>query len=209
MNIQQLQALGLESKWPRLARLQSEIAGLEQRNREVDVEANRLRAALGPARERDLDLEAKAVRAGGKVPEPKSEREVRTKLERAERDLAVMGRALQAAQTDLGTFLAQHQGALYEDVAQARAEIAAKVAESARVALADYVRYEDLFYTAKALQPPPQPVDSNAPAQRLTQAFIGIHTTRSSGPARGDVEEALRYLVSLATGPGQGGEDEA
>lgn len=209
MNLQQLKLLGLEKRWPKLARLQGEIAGLEKRNREADTEVNRLRAELGPAREKDLDLEAKAVRSGGKVPELKNEREVQTKLERATRDAAVMGRALQAAQADLGTFLAEHQGALYEDVAQARAEIGRKVAESARAAIADYVRYEDLHYVLKSLQPPPAQPDFNAPAERLTTVIAGVKTTRSGGPDRGVIENALHYLMSLAENPVTGTEEVA
>lgn len=207
MNIP-LKSLNLESRWPRLTRLQDEVAGLEKRARQTEVEASHLKAELGPARERDLDAEANAIRSGGKVPEPKHEREIQTKLEKATRDAAVMSRALQAAQTDHGAFLAKHRGELFADVAGARSEIAAKVAESAREALAGFGRYEDIHYVLKGLQPPPQPVDSNAPPQRLTQTLIGVATTQS-GPARGDVEEALRHLISLATGPGQGDENAA
>lgn len=207
MNIQQLRQLDLESKWPRLARLQTEIAGLEKRSREAEVEVMRLRAELGPAREKDLDAEAKAIRAGKDSPEAKHEAEVKAKLERAERDSAVMSRALQAAREDLGHFLAKHQGELYRDVLAARAEIGAKVAESARAALAEYARYEDLHYVLKNLTPPP-PSREGEPVQRLTQSFIGggVQTTQR-GPDRGEVEAMLQHLISLASS--EGGKDAA
>ncbi len=207
MNIQQLRALGLEKRWPRLARLQTEIAGLEKRNREAEVEVHRLRAELGPAREKDLNAEAKAIRAGKEPPDSKHEPDVQRKLERAERDSAVMGRALQAAQTDLGTFLAQHQAELYRDVQAARSQIGARVAEAARAALVDYVRYEDLLYVLKGLQPPAAPVESDAPPQRLTNVIIGPVATHRTGPDRGEVEQILTYLVSLASE--EGGKDAA
>src|SRR5215210_3612116 len=106
MNIQQLRALNLERQWPRLARLQNEIAGLEKSSREAEALVQQLQGQLAPAREKDLDAEAQAVRTGKDVPEAKHEPEVKKKLERATRDRDVMNRALQAAQTDLGTFLA-------------------------------------------------------------------------------------------------------
>lgn len=207
MDIRQLTTLGLEKRWPRLARLQTEIAGLEKRNREAEVEVMRLRAELGPAREKDLDAEAKAIRAGKEPPKSKHEPDVQRKLERAERDSAVMGRALQAAQTDLGTFLAKHQAELYRDVAVARSQIGARVAEAARAALVDYVRYEDLFYVLKNLTPPP-PNREGEPVQRLTQSFIGggVQTTQR-GPDRGEVEAMLQHLISLASS--EGGRDAA
>ena len=193
-----LQSLGLEKQWPKLARLQAEIASLEKRNREADMKANRLRAELAPAREQDLSLEAKAIRSGDKVPEPKHEPEVQAKLDRAVRDAAVMSRALQDAQAELSHFLGKHQGELYQDVAAARNEIASKIAEAAREALASYGRYEDLRYVLKDLTPPPEPIDPTQPAQRLTTVFAGVQTTRSAGPDRGTVEGILSYLMGLA-----------
>ena len=203
-----LQSLNLQSKWPKLARIQDEVKSLEKRAREAETEVSRLRAELGPAREKDLDLEAKAVREGKDAPEAKHEPAVTKKLERAGRDRDVMARALEAARTDLGVFLQQHRAELFADVVEQRAQIARDAAEAARTALQAYGRYEDLFYTVKALQPPVVAVDNNAPAQRLTQTVIGIATTQS-GPARGETEAALRHVIALGTGPGQEGEDAA
>ena len=203
-----LEALDLESKWPKLARLQDEIRDLEKHARSAEVEVSTRRAAIQPAREQDLDAAAKAVRSGGKSPKTSNEDEAKGRLHVAERNHAVMSRALEAARTDMGVLLQQHRAALFADVAECRAQIAREAATAAREALVAYSRYEDLHYTLKALQPPPQPVDSNAPPQRLTQTIIGVATTQG-GPARGDVEEALRHLVSLGSGPSQGGEDAA
>ena len=208
MNIQQLQALGLESKWPRLARLQGEIAGLEKRNREAEGQVQQLQAELVPARNRDLDAEARAVRSGRKSPEPTHEPDIQRKLERATRDRDVMQRALEAARTDYGAFLSKHRSELFADVAEARAEIAASVSEAAREALRGFGKWSDMHYTLKSLQPPVEPADSTAPAQNIS-VVLGVGTARSSGPDRGEIEQALRYLVSLDPGPAQGDENAA
>lgn len=207
MNIQQLKALGLEKRWPRLARLQTEIAGLEKRNREAEVEVMRLRAEQGPARERDLDAEAKAIRAGKDSPEAKHEPEVRAKLERAERDSAVMSRALQAAREDLGHFLAKHKAPLYQDVLEERHKIAQEIADGARAALAAFSKHEDLAYLLKNLAPA-APRPENEPAQRLTTVVAGVGMVQR-GPARGEVEGILQHLISLASDTTQGKTDAA
>lgn len=121
-----------------------EALTLEKRARQAEVEVSRLKAELGPARERDLDAEANAIRSGGKVPDATNEPKVKAKLASAERDAAVMSRALQAAQTDHGAFLAKHRGELFADVAERRAQIARDAAEAAGTALQAYGRYEDL-----------------------------------------------------------------
>jgi hypothetical protein len=209
MNIQQLKALGLEKRWPRLAELLREVASFEEKSRKANVEVQQLQAELGSARERDLNLEAQAARAGEKVPEPEHEPEVQKKLERASRDAVVMQRALEAAQTDLGAFRAKHQAALYDDVVARGQEMAAKVAKAAQAALVEYGHYEDLYYVVRDLTPPPAP-DENRPAERVTTVYGPRPlTTGSSGPARGHVEQTLQYLIGLAEGPAQSGEDAA
>ena len=203
-----LKALNLQSKWPHLARLQDEIRDLEKHARAAEVEVSTRRAVIAPAREQDLDSAAKAVRSGAKSPKTSNEDEAKGRLQVAERNHAVMTRALEAARTDYGVFLQKHRAELFADVVEQRAQIARDAAEAARTALQAYGRYEDLFYTVKALQPPVEAVDNNAPAQRLTQTVIGIATTQS-GPARGETEAALRHVIALGSGPAQGDNDAA
>ncbi len=119
-----------------------------------------------------------------------------------------MQRALEGARTDYGKFLEQHRSELFADVAEARAKIAESVAQAAREALRGFGQWSDMAYVLKSLQPPVEPADSTAPAQNIS-VVLGVGTTRPSGPDRGEIEQALRYLVSLGPGPAQGGEDAA
>ena len=192
-----LETLNLKTRWPKLARIQEEVADLEARHRKASAKAATLRAGLPGARERDLRLAAEAVRSGRKAPAASHEDAGRAKLEAAEREAAVLQRALQAAQADYGALVAEHRDGLYRGVAEARRKIAARIAESARAALADYAKHEDFAYTLKGLAPPPPSLEDQ-PVQRLTQVVGGaVMTTRSAGPPRGEVEGLLAYLIGL------------
>lgn len=208
MNLQQLQTLGLSERWPKLTKHLQEVDSFEKHRQQAEARVGQLRAGLPAAHERDLDAEAQAARAGKGVPDAKHEPKLKGELEVAEREAVVMARAADGARADLGAFLAKHQGELYQDVVAARAQIASKVAVAAREALAGYGQWHGLGYTLKDLTPPPQPVE-NAPAQRLTQVIAGVQTTRSGGPDRGVIENALSYLMSLAENPVTGDEDAA
>jgi hypothetical protein len=208
MNIN-LKALGLEKKWPRLATLQAEIADLEKHTRQAEMEVDARRAAIQPAREQDLDAAAKAVRSGAKSPKTSNEDEARGRLQVAERNHAVMTRALENARTDYGAYLQKHRAPLFADVAQQRQEIAREAATAARVALAAYSRFEDLHYVLKGLEPPVVAADHNAPAQRLTTSVLGIKTTGPTGPDRGQVEQMLAYVASLGQDATEGDDDAA
>lgn len=204
-----LKTLGLEKRWPRLSELGDEVAGLEKRLQESAAEVQRLQGQIGPAREKDLDLEAKALRADKKPPAPRHEPEIKGKLQGAERDRDVLARALESARADLGAFLERHRAELFEDIAAARGEIASRIAESARAALVAFAKHEDLHYVLKRLRPPVPENRENEPA-RSTTAFLGFGTTQqASGPARGEVEQILAYLVSLQAGEGAGAHDAA
>jgi hypothetical protein len=120
----------------------------------------------------------------------------------------VLSKALEDARSDLGVLRHKYQHALYQDVLEARQKIAASVAEAAAQALQGFSRYSDMHYLLKDLTPPPPAPDENRPARRLTQFVAGeVHTTTSSGPARGHVEGMLQYLISLAEE--EAGEDAA
>jgi hypothetical protein len=113
-----------------------------------------------------------------------------------------MARALQSAQEDLSNFLARHQAELYQDVLEARHKIAKELSKDAQAALSGFARWADLYYPLRDLTPA-APVQEGAEAQKLTQTIVGIQTTRSSGPDRGEVESLLQYLIGL------GGDDAA
>ncbi len=113
--------------------------------------------------------------------------------------------ARRIVEKELGSFMGEHQAAVYADVLAARGEVARKLAEHARGALQHYARYEDLGRTVKRLKPA-EPTPENMPAARVTNVFAGLHTTQT-GPARGHVEEILGYLAGL--GGGEEGADDA
>ncbi len=75
-----LQSLNLQSRWPKLARLQDEAKSLEKRHQEAEMLVQQLQGQIGPARDRDLDAEARAVGAGRNSPEPTHEPEVKKKI---------------------------------------------------------------------------------------------------------------------------------
>lgn len=203
-----LKNLGLGKSWPRLARLQDELAGLQEHARQAGTEVELLQNQLAPARERDIDAEAQALRAGKEAPEPTHEPEIQRRLERARRDQAVYARAVEAATSDLGAFRTKHRAALFADVAKARQQIALEVAEAARTALAGFSKHEDLAYLIKDLQPPAGSEEATGPAGS-TNVFLGFQTTQQQGPARGHVEQTLAYLVGLASAGEAGGADAA
>jgi len=200
-----LRALNLESKWPKLAALQDEIASLEKRLHRARGAVHVAQGQLGPARERDLTDAGRAIRARKAVPEPEHEPKVKAELEAAQRMAEQVSRALQAAREDYGNFLAIHQSALYGDVLEARDQIGREVAQAAQEAQRSYSRYADMHHVIKGLTPPPPVVETGPPGSEdprvvrpVTNSFLGVHTTQASGPARGDIEAALGYLASLA-----------
>ena len=197
MNLEQLRALGLEKRWPRLTELLREVASFEQKLRKANAEVQQLQAALAPARERDLNAQAQAVRAGKEPPKVSEEQRAEKKLDAVRRDAVILSRALQAVQTDLGAFRAKRQAALFNDVLDARQQIANQLAEHARGALRDFTRWSDLHYVVRDLTPP-EPTQENQPAERSTIVYGPARVaTTSSGPARGNVEQMLQHLISL------------
>ncbi len=200
-----LTELGLDKKWPKLARLQQEVEGLARQLERARAEAQQHRAQLGPARERDLRAEAEALRAGKKMPDPVHEPKVQAELEEAERRAARLERALQSAREEYAASFAEHQREVFDAVLEARHEIAEELARHATAALRLFGRHEDLARQVKQLRPAPV-VDEGAPARPLTNAFAGVMTTQR-GPDRGHIEQVLTYLVGL--GADQEGEDAA
>ncbi len=198
-----LHALNLQSKWPRLAKLLQDRAGFQRRYQKASAQVQTLTAHVPRARAADLDAEAAAVRLGRKPPESTHEADAKRDLERAIRERDVLARTVQAVEEEYGNYLAQHQSALFGDVLQARHAVALGLAEHARAALSDYARWADLAKTVKDLTPS-VPVDENAPSQRLTTAFIGVHAAQPSGISRGTVEQVLGYLSDLAPEPREG-----
>ena len=188
---------GIADKWPKLAKLQREIADLEKRRGEAEGAVVAARNAIPAARDKDAEAASVAIRAGRDMPRPKHEADAVAALEDAERTLTALAKAVQSAQADLNNYLGQHREAIYGALVEAVRNSDAELAHHAREAARLYAFREDAHYDLKALAPPPAPPDENAPAQRLSTTVIGLKTTRSMGPDRGTIEQALGHLAGL------------
>ena len=202
-----LKALGLEARWPKLAALLDDFAKFEARHQKAAAQAETLRVRLPQARAANLDAAAKAILEHKKPPDATHEPTVQRDLEVAVREREVLARAVQGMHEKLGAFMAEHQPALYSDVEAARRKIAAEMAEHARATLSSYSRHENLGRVVKRLRPA-APMDENRPAQPMTSFVIGVHGAGPAGPAGGEIEGILSYLISLGA-ESQEGDDAA
>jgi hypothetical protein len=193
-----LRKYGIADEFPRLAKLQAEIRDLELAREKAQSAVMAATNAIPVAQQRDAEAAAKAIRAGRNVPDAKHERRAASALEDTQRNLAAYTRAAGDAQADMGAFIAKHRASLRAAMVEAVNENAQQLAHHARKAAELYAFAEDSKYDLKQLAPPPPPVDENAPAQRLSTTVIGVTTHRAAGPNRGDVEQMLTYLASLA-----------
>jgi hypothetical protein len=198
-----LDRYGIADKWPRLRKKQEEVANLERRRGEAEQEVLAGRDAIPAAQERDAEAAAKAIRAGKSVPEPGHEVKARAQLEAAERTAAAFTKAAADAQSELDAFIAGHRDELRAAMVAALNANDQAIAYHAQEAQRRYAFREDARYDLKAFAPPPSPPDENAPAQKLSTSVIAIGTQRSVGPARGEVEQMLAYLASLAELPSE------
>jgi chromosome segregation ATPase len=187
------------SEVPELQRLEQAVARLEQGHAEASAKVAALSNKVAQAREDDLNREAAALNRGRKVPKPK-EPELRSQLEGAQRELEVLERRLTLAGSDRSRYIQEHHEELMGLLAQAQAAEGEKVAEGASKVLEDLLRYfkaEDDARAMTRLVPATAPENTGEPQK--TVAVWGNMTTQNvtGGPRRGDLEQALRYLVSL------------
>jgi hypothetical protein len=187
------------AKWPRLRELREEEANLEKKLAQQGAEVAQLKAALPAARDKDLDVSAKAIRDGRKPPAAKHEPKAHAAVKDAEQNYQITQRALEATRADYAKHLGRHQSAIYADVLETRQALANEAAEGARKALAAYGGWHSMQYVIRDLTPPPPPIDENRPAQRST-IVPTVLNTRSTAPDRGVVEGMLSYLISLGKG---------
>lgn len=186
-------------KVPELARLEEAAAKLEREHGEAQGRVAGLSQKVLEAREDDLNREAVALNSGRKVPKPK-EPELRSQLESAQRELEVLERRLTLAGSDRSRYIQEHHEELMRLLAQAQAAEGEKVAAGASKVLEDLLRYfkaEDDARAMTRLVPATAPENTGEPQKTVT--VWGSMTTQNvmGGPRRGDLEQALRYLVSL------------
>jgi hypothetical protein len=187
------------SEVPELRRLEEAVAALEREHGEASAKVAALSNKVAQAREDDLNREAAALNRGRKVPKPK-EPELRSQLESAQRELEVLERRLTLAGSDRSRYIREHHEELMRLLAEAQTAEGEKVAEGASRVLEDLLRYfqaEDDARAMTRLVPATAPENTGEPQK--TVAVWGNMTTQNvtGGPRRGDLEQALRYLVSL------------
>jgi hypothetical protein len=189
----------IADKLPELQRLEQVVADLEQERTEALGRHAQLVQEVAAVREDDLNREAAALNAGKKRPKPR-EPALRSQLEGVERELEVLERRLALAQADRARFIQSNHERLAALLMEAQASEGERVAEGASQVLADLLRYfkcEDDIRGLRRLVP--APVEENRGAAEQSVTVWGNLTTRNitGGPPRGDLEGALRYLVSL------------
>ena len=198
-------------KVPELQRLEQTVAALEREHAEASTRVVALSNKVLEAGEDDLNREAAALNRGRKVPKPK-EPELRSQLESAQREVEVLARRLSLAQADRSRYIQEHREDIMRLLAQAQEAEGEKVAEGASRMLEDLLRYFQAEEDARAMRRLiPEPVEENTGETGTGCGGVGPMTTHSvsGGPRRGDLEGALRYLVSLGkpTLVGEGAED--
>jgi DNA repair exonuclease SbcCD ATPase subunit len=188
-------------KVPELQRLEETVADLQQQQAAAQAKAAALANRVAQAREDDLNREALALNRGGKAPKPK-EPELRSQLERAQRELEVLERRLALAGSDRSRYIQEHHEELTRLLMEAQKAEGEKVAGGAATVLEDLLRYfkaEDDLRALRRLVPAAAPENTGAPQKSVT--VWGNVTTQNfgGGPARGDLEGTLRYLASLGS----------
>ncbi len=191
-----VQQFGLAERYPKLTRLQTEVADLDARRLEAERDLVALRQGVGAAREKDAEAAAKAIRAGKDMLEGKHEVAAEAKVREAERRLKALEGATAAAAQDLAAEQRGHAHALTDDLAKARAQTAKRVSEQAASLLGDYATFVDSAGVMKRFAPPPPSPDESRPAQKTT--FVVAAPRATPGLSRGDIEAVLSHLSRLA-----------
>jgi hypothetical protein len=189
----------IADKLPELQRLEQVVADLEQERTEALGRHAQLVQEVATAREDDLNREAAALNASKQPPKPK-EPALRSQLEGAQRELEVLERRLALAQAVRARFIQSNHERLAALLMEAQASEGERVAEGAAKVLENllvYFKAEDDIRALRRLVP--APVEENTGAPERVTAVWGSLTTRNitGGPARGDLEGTLRYLISL------------
>jgi chromosome segregation ATPase len=189
----------ITQKVPELQRLEQAVESLQQQQAASQAKVAALANKVAQAREDDLNREAVALNNGRKAPKPE-EPELRSQLERAQRELEVLERRLTLAGSDRSRYIQEHHEELTRLLMEAQAAEGEKVGEGAATVLEDLLRYfkaEDDLRAMRRLVPAAAPENTGEPQKSVT--VWGNVTTQNfgGGPARGSLEGTLRYLASF------------
>ncbi len=205
---------GLADRYPKLARLQDEVFGLEKRRIAAESAVTTARNSIEQAKDRDAEAAAKALRSGKDMPKPRHAEEAQAAREGAERALAALTKATADAAQELEAFKAKHRASLLADYMAARRENAAEMARLAPELSSRYGQDFALADIVAKLTPPPEAVEFSGPARSTTSVIAGVQTLQSvAGVPRGTVEQVLSHLGALVNEFGEpalmGGSDAA
>jgi hypothetical protein len=184
---------------PELKNLESTVTTLERKSGEAQARVQALAHRAAQAKENDLNLEAAALNAGRKPPNPQ-EPGLREQWADAGRDAEVLERRLRLAEGDRARYLSEHHGEILELLGAAHATEGVRVAAAAEAALAALAAYHKAEDDARNLaRLHPRPAAENTGGPESTSVVWGALTTRNyaGGPNRGDLEGTLQYLISL------------
>ncbi len=201
---------------PELEKLEGTVTDLERKYAQAQARVQALAHKSAQARENDLNLEAAALNAGRKSPNP-TEPALREQSEGAARDAEVLARRLALAVADRGRYLSDNHATILSLLEAAHAAEGQRVAAAASEALEALLAYHKAEDDARNLaRLHPRPAAENTGGPESTSVVWGALTTRNyaGGPARGDLEGTLQYLISLGAptiveGGGEDTEDAA
>jgi hypothetical protein len=186
----------LRLSWPRLAAAQSEVSHLIGEHAEAARAVTELELKREGAREQDLDDAAAAIRGGSGAPPPKAEPALARKIEGAVRTRDAFARAVSNAIGELNAFKLKHAASLQADATWSLKALRSKLAEKAKQTAALYAESESAAASVKKLAPPTvAPPESSAAGQDTVYAPQFVATSRSAGPARGEIDRVLSYLA--------------
>jgi len=196
----------IRGQTPELTSLQEKVASLEQETYEAESRVRLLHQELHAARESDIDLEARCLNAGRRVPKPKAP-DIESKIVGAERRLEVLRRRLALVQGELSVFIAENAHSLADLIRQAKAEKSREVAELARPLAKVLNEYQQPDLDLRALRPHLQgKVEENTGNPQDTTLFLGRFGRKNAfgetvgGKTLGELQALVEALAGLQHG---------
>jgi len=183
----------------RLASLENVVLDLEHCLADARAKQSALLQKLGEIREQDILLEAKALNANRRPPQPKGP-QIEEHLRSADRAVQVLEKRLQLATTERSECVRDHMGELLSLLEAEHTKRTREVSRGAQATLRALVASFEVEDQARALHRtyPPPAEENTQPAAPLTTMTGPISTAQlrngAGQPRRGDLESVLRYL---------------
>jgi hypothetical protein len=187
---------------PQLAELDKVLRDLESEQGSCQVKIATLTVRVEETRLEDIDRIARAANSGRRRP-PTKESQIREQLAEAEREFAILQRRVELARSERDQFVRDHLVEIFGLLQTTREEQSRKVARSATDTLAQLLELYKIEDEERGLHrqyPPPTEMNTGDPSPHTVLWGGPLQTTATmqEGRRRGDLEQALRYLESLA-----------